>query len=86
MRERERLGCRRVELKTDALNDRSRRALEALPAQFEGVHRQHMLVRDGENRDSAWYSILDHEWPEVRANLARRLLARGDTDDAVVRL
>jgi RimJ/RimL family protein N-acetyltransferase len=69
----ERLGCRRVELKTDALNDRSRRALEVLPARFEGVHRQHMLVRGGENRDSAWYSVLDREWPEVRANLEARV-------------
>ena len=69
----ERLGCRRVELKTDALNERSRAALEALPAQFEGVHRRHMLVRGGENRDSAWYSVIAEEWPEVRANLLRRL-------------
>jgi RimJ/RimL family protein N-acetyltransferase len=67
------MEMRRVEFKTDAANERSRRALEALPAQFEGVHRQHMLVRDGENRDSAWYSILDSEWPGVRANLLRRL-------------
>jgi len=72
----ERLGCRRVELKTDALNERSRRALEALPAQFEGIHRKHMLVRGGENRDTAWYSVIDDEWPAVRANLARRLAAR----------
>ena len=69
----ERLGCRRVELKTDALNERSRAALEALPARFEGVHRRHMLVRGGENRDSAWYSVIAEEWPEVRANLLRRL-------------
>lgn len=69
----DRLGCRRVELKTDAQNERSRRAMAALPAQFEGVHRQHMLVRGGENRDSAWYSIVDDEWPEVRVNLLRRL-------------
>ncbi len=68
-----RLGCRRVELKTDALNERSRGAMEALPAQFEGIHRKHMLVRGGENRDSAWYSVVDDEWPEVRANLLRRL-------------
>ena len=73
----ERLGCRRVELKTDALNVRSRRALEALPAQFEGVHRKHMLVRDGENRDSAWYSVIDDDWPAVRANLLRRLRLLG---------
>jgi RimJ/RimL family protein N-acetyltransferase len=69
-------GCRRVELKTDALNERSRAAIEALGAGFEGVHRQHMLVRDGENRDSAWYSILDDEWPAVRARLERRLAGR----------
>ncbi len=68
----ERLGCRRVELKTDARNERSRGAMAALPAQFEGIHRQHMLVRGGENRDSAWYSVVDGEWHAVRANLLRR--------------
>jgi len=67
------MGMRRVEFKTDALNERSRRALAALPAQFEGIHRQHMLVREGENRDSAWYSVIDQEWPAVRENLLRRL-------------
>ena len=67
------MAMRRVEFKTDALNERSRRALEALPARFEGTHRQHMLVRGGENRDSAWYSVVDAEWPAVRANLLRRL-------------
>jgi RimJ/RimL family protein N-acetyltransferase len=69
----DRWGCRRVELKTDALNERSRGAIEALGASFEGIHRQHMLVRGGENRDTAWYSILDDEWPEVRARLLERL-------------
>jgi RimJ/RimL family protein N-acetyltransferase len=69
----DRWGCRRVELKTDALNDRSRRAIEALGASFEGIHRRHMLVRGGENRDTAWYSILDDEWPDVRARLLERL-------------
>lgn len=69
----ERLGCLRVELKTDARNERSRRAMEALPAQFEGIHRKQMLVRDGLRRDSAWYSVIDDEWPAVRANLLRRL-------------
>ncbi len=66
-------GCRRVELKTDALNERSRSALEALGATFEGVHRKHMLVRGGENRDTAWYAITDDEWPGARARLMRRL-------------
>ncbi|MGH3103074.1 MAG: GNAT family N-acetyltransferase [Gaiellaceae bacterium] len=69
----ERMGCLRVEFKTDARNEHSRAALAALPARFEGVHRKHMLVRGGERRDSAWYSVLDDEWPEVRANLLRRL-------------
>jgi RimJ/RimL family protein N-acetyltransferase len=69
----ERLGARRVEFKTDAQNQRSRAALAALPAEFEGVFRKHMLVRGGESRDSAWYSIVDDDWPSVRANLVRRL-------------
>ncbi len=69
----ERLGCRRVELKTDALNERARAALEALPARFEGIHRKHMLVRAGESRDSAWYSVLDDEWPAAREHLLARV-------------
>ena len=69
----ERLGCLRVEFKTDARNERSRAALASLPAQFEGVFRKHMLVRGGERRDSAYYSVIDDEWPEVRDNLRRRL-------------
>jgi len=69
-------GCRRVELKTDALNERSRGALEALGTTFEGVHRKHMLVREGENRDSAWYSVTDDDWPAVRTHLEARLAER----------
>ncbi len=68
-----RLGCVRVELKTDARNERSRNAMTALPARFEGIFRKHMLVRGGQRRDSAYYSIIDDEWPQVRANLERRL-------------
>jgi N-acetyltransferase len=70
----EELGCRRVEFKTDALNERARGALAALPAEFEGIHRKHMLVRDGERRDSAWYAVIDDDWPEVRAALEHRLV------------
>jgi RimJ/RimL family protein N-acetyltransferase len=69
----ERLGVRRVEFKTESTNERSRAALAALPAQFEGVHRNHMLVRGGRNRDSAWYSVIDADWPQVREALRRRL-------------
>jgi len=69
----ERLGCLRVEFKTDARNERSRAALAALPARFEGIMRKHMTVPDVGVRDSAYFSIVDDEWPEVRANLRRRL-------------
>jgi RimJ/RimL family protein N-acetyltransferase len=67
------LGCMRVELKTDRRNERSRRAMEALPAEFEGIFRKHMLLPDGSVRDSAYYSITDDDWPDVKANLRRRL-------------
>jgi RimJ/RimL family protein N-acetyltransferase len=69
------LGVQRVEFKTDANNERSRGALAALPAQFEGVFRKHMETNYGV-RDSAYYSVIDEDWPEVRANLETRLKER----------
>lgn len=66
------LGCQRIEFKTDARNERSRGALEALPAQFEGIFRKHMNTPYGV-RDSAYYSVTDEDWPTVRENLERRL-------------
>jgi RimJ/RimL family protein N-acetyltransferase len=69
----DRLGCMRVEFKTDARNERSRAALEALPAQFEGIFRRHMVIEDVGVRDSAFYSITDEEWPQVRTNLEQRI-------------
>jgi len=66
------LDCIRVEFKTDSRNERSRAALAALPAQFEGIFRHHMVVPGG-LRDSAYYSVIDSEWPQVRDNLRRRL-------------
>jgi RimJ/RimL family protein N-acetyltransferase len=63
----------RVEFKTDAKNARARAALAAIPAEFEGIHRRHMLVRGGERRDSAWYSVIAEDWPSVRAALEARL-------------
>jgi N-acetyltransferase len=69
----ETLGCVRVELKTDARNERSRAAMAALPAEFEGILRNHMIVPDVGLRDSAYFSVIDEEWPQVRANLERRL-------------
>ena len=67
------LGCARVEFKTDALNDRARAALAAIPATFEGVFRKHMLMAGGRWRDSAWYAVIDDEWPDVRVQLEGRL-------------
>jgi N-acetyltransferase len=69
------LGCMRVELKTDARNERSRAAMAALGAQFEGIFRKHMLMPGIGVRDSAYYSVTDEDWPAVRANLERRLTA-----------
>jgi RimJ/RimL family protein N-acetyltransferase len=66
-------GFLRIEFKTDATNARARAALAALPAEFEGVHRKHMLVRGGERRDSAWYAVIDDDWPRVKAALRERL-------------
>jgi RimJ/RimL family protein N-acetyltransferase len=62
----EELKVRRLEWKCDAGNERSRRAADRFGFTFEGVFRQHMLVKD-RNRDTAWYSLLDGEWPVVRA-------------------
>ena len=68
----ERLGCVRVALKTDARNQRSQEAIARLGAVREGVLRRHMQVR-GHQRDTVYFSILDDEWPAVRARLQTRL-------------
>ena len=70
----EELGNRRVEWKCDALNARSRAAAVRLGFTFEGIFRQHMIVK-GRNRDTAWFSMLDPEWPGVRAAMERWLEA-----------
>ena len=64
----DRLKYRRVEWKCDSLNERSRSAAIRLGFQFEGIFRQHMIVKD-RNRDTAWYSILDNEWADVKKNM-----------------
>jgi RimJ/RimL family protein N-acetyltransferase len=68
----ERLGYRRVEWKCNALNERSRRAALKLGFTFEGVFRQHMIVK-GRNRDSAWFAMIDRDWPAARAELESRM-------------
>ena len=62
------LGYRRFEWKCDAANQPSRQAAERFGFSFEGVFRQHMLVK-GLNRDTAWFSIIDTEWPAIRSAL-----------------
>lgn len=66
-------AVRRVSLKTDARNDRSRAAIARLGARFEGIRRAHVLAPDAAVRDSAYFSIVAEEWPEVRAGLEARL-------------
>ncbi|HEX4338513.1 MAG TPA: GNAT family protein [Polyangiaceae bacterium] len=65
----ETVGAMRVEFKTDARNERSRAALLRLGAKEEGTLRSHMLCWDGHRRDSVYFSILDTEWPAVKARL-----------------
>jgi N-acetyltransferase len=69
------LGCIRVQLKTDLRNERSQKAIERLGAVREGVLRNHMILDGGVYRHSVYYSILDSEWPPVKARL-EDLLAR----------
>lgn len=66
------LGYRRLEWKCNARNEASRRAADRFGFSFEGIFRQHMVIKD-ENRDSAWYSMLDGEWPGIRAGFERWL-------------
>ena len=69
----EKLGCIRVQLKTDLRNERSQKAIERLGAVKEGVLRNHMILPDGYYRHSVYYSILDTEWPAVKKSLEERL-------------
>lgn len=66
-------GCVRVELKTDALNERSRNAILRLGATEEGTLRKHLFTWTGRIRDSVYFSILDTEWPDVKARLEGKL-------------
>ncbi len=68
----ERLGYRRMEWRCNTLNEPSARSAWRLGFSYEGTFRQHMIVK-GENRDTAWFSILDHEWPRIGAAMHRWL-------------
>ena len=66
-------GCVRVEFKTDALNERSRRAILRIGATEEGTLRNHMITHTGRLRHSVYFSVIDSEWPAVRARLGEKL-------------
>ena len=66
-------GVERVTLKTDSLNQRSRNAIERIGAKYEGILRHHMRRPDGTWRDSAYFSILKEEWPQVRESLLSKM-------------
>ena len=67
------LGTRRLEWKCNALNAPSRRAADRFGFQFEGIFRQHMIVK-GQNRDTAWYAIIDKDWPRIKQGFERWLV------------
>jgi N-acetyltransferase len=69
----EHLGCLRVELKTDALNERSRNAILRIGAKQEGIFRRHVICDTGRVRDSVYFSIIDFEWPDVKTALEQKL-------------
>ena len=73
----ERMGCRRVEWKCDSLNAASRRAALRLGFTFEGIFRRHMLVK-GRSRDTAWYAMLDDDWPRLKPLYERSLYSEGE--------
>ena len=75
----ETLACAVVGLRTDRFNGASQRAIEALGARKDGVLRHHQARRDGTARDTVMYSILAHEWPDVKRHLANRLARHADT-------
>jgi len=72
----ETLGCMRVELKTDSLNERSRAAILRVGAREEGIFRNHMITASGRIRHTVYFSIIDSEWPAVKARLEAKLTSR----------
>jgi RimJ/RimL family protein N-acetyltransferase len=67
------LTCHRVEFKTDVLNQKSRTAILRIGAQQEGIFRKHIVTASGRIRDTVWFSIVDTDWPAVKADLEQRL-------------
>jgi len=73
------LGCIRVQIKTNANNSAAQRSLVALGATYEGLFRNHYILHDGSVRESLFYSIIDREWPTIKAHIQQRLARRTAT-------
>jgi RimJ/RimL family protein N-acetyltransferase len=70
----ETLGCMRVELKTDSLNEKSRAAILRIGGREEGTFRNHMITASGRIRHTVYFSIVDSEWPAVKGRLQNMML------------
>jgi N-acetyltransferase len=79
----ESLGCTRVELKTDSLNERSRTAILRIGAKQEGIFRNHMITASGRIRHTVYFSIIDSEWPAIKAKLETKLIRNAATRSSV---
>jgi len=76
-------GCIRVELKTDALNQQSRAAILRIGAREEGTLRRHVVTWTGRVRDTVYYSVLDDEWPGVKAELEKKMWRGADVGSSI---
>lgn len=81
----ETLGCLRVELKTNSLNEKSRKAIERIGAKQEGVLRNHMVNQDGSLRHTVYYSVIASEWPEVKSRLEKKLTTCRESNESADR-
>jgi N-acetyltransferase len=76
----EKLNCIAVEIRTDVLNEVSRKAIERLGAKQDGILRNHKIMRNGRIRDTVCYSIIQSEWPLVKENLLQKMINHDDSD------
>ncbi len=79
----EKLNCIAVEIRTDVLNEVSRRAIERLGAKQDGILRNHKIMRNGRIRDTVCYSVIQSEWPSVKENLLQKLINHDDNYNMV---
>ncbi|MDP8907344.1 MAG: GNAT family N-acetyltransferase [Thermoproteota archaeon] len=75
----EELNCIAVEIRTDVLNEVSRKAIERLGAKQDGILRNHKIMKNGRIRDTVCYSIIQSEWPSVKENLLQRMISHDIT-------